>query len=175
MGELVFIPIVSDPKTNSFNLTQVSQSNSKVWGLLWGSSILWKMRAQESWVLWDLIMLLPPPGLGFPFGKSVIGCLAAKNASWTTYVLSLIPETKKISDKRFLRHTCTRTGRRRGKGSNKMWRLKGGRTDSNLLDRPEKRGIGLTVKKNRPLVYLKHMQKLQDLEALAVSVAWEWS
>lgn len=88
-------------------------------------------------------------------------------------MLSLIPETKKISDKRFLRHTCTRAGRLGGKGSNKMWRLKGGRTDSNLLDRPQKRGIGLTVKKNRPLVYLKHMQKPQELEVLAVSVAWE--
>ena len=104
------------------------------------------MRAQESWVLWDLTMLLPPPDLGFPFGKSVTGRLAAKNASWTTYVLSLILETKKMSDKRFLRHTCTRTGRLGGKGSNKMWRLKGGRTDSSLFDRPEKGGIGLTEK-----------------------------
>lgn len=42
-----------------------------------------------------------------------------------------------------------------------MWRLKGGRTDSKSPDRPEKRGIGLTVRKNRPLVYLEHVQKLK--------------
>lgn len=88
-------------------------------------------------------------------------------------MLSLIPETKKMSDKRFLRRTCTRTGRLGGKGSNKMWRLKGGRTNSSLFDRPEKRGIGLTVRKNRPLVYLEHVQKCQELEAMAVSVEWE--
>lgn len=62
-------------------------------------------------------------------------------------MLSLILETKKMSDKRFLRHTCTRTGRLGGKGNSKMWRLKGGRTDSSLFDRPEKGGIGLTVRK----------------------------
>ena len=54
-----------------------------------------------------------------------------------------------------------------------MWRLKGGRTDSSLFDRPEKGGIGLTVRKNRPLVYLEHVQKRQELEAVAVSVEWE--
>lgn len=88
-------------------------------------------------------------------------------------MLSLILETKKMSDKRFLRHTCTRTGRLGGKGNSKMWRLKGGRTDSSLFDRPEKGGIGLTVRKNRPLVYLEHVQKRQELEAVAVSVEWE--
>ena len=54
-----------------------------------------------------------------------------------------------------------------------MWRPKGGRTDSSLFDRPDKRGIGLTVRKNRPLVYLEHVQKCQELEAMAVSVEWE--
>lgn len=61
----------------------------------------------------------------------------------------------------------------REKNSSKIWRLESRRSGGSLSDRVEKRENGLIVReKNRPPVYLEHVQKPRELERVAVS-AWK--
>lgn len=123
---------------------QIIQSNAKVLMLHLGLPVLWKMGTQESWVLWTSSHSFFSLGHGLPCEKEIIENLAVRNAILTSHLISLTPETKEISNKRFFFEECMYKEREtwRKKSNNKMWKLEIKWAGDSLSDRPKKREYG---------------------------------